>query len=180
MPSKNYTRRNCFQTLCLPKIIQGRTVSKHRAFQKLYKEELFSKLCAFQKLYREENSSLCLPKIIQFFVPSKNYTRRNCFQTLCLPKIIQGKTVSKLCAFQKLYKEELFPNFVPSKNYTRRNCFQTFVVIKFLSFLLYCHLLFDVISSDTLTDIKIWMFRLTLTIYKRIMQIGGVFFQELS
>ena len=50
----------------------------------------------------------------------------------------------------------IFPNLVPSKNYTRKNCFQILVVIKFLSLLLYCHLLFDVIFfMHTLTDIKI-------------------------
>ena len=65
------------------------------------------------------------------------------------------------------------------KNYTGKNCFQILVVIKFLSFLFYCHLLFDVILSHTRARAhwyKIWMFKLTLTIYKRIMQIGWVFF----
>ena len=71
----------------------------------------------------------------------------------------------------------MFSNLVPFKNYTCKNCFQILVVIKFLSFLLYCHLLFDVLfNTHTLTYIKIWKFRLTWTIYKRIMQIGWVFF----
>ena len=67
----------------------------------------------------------------------------------------------------------MFPNLVLSKNYPRENYFQILVVIKFISFLLYCHLLFDVIFyTNTFTDTKIWMFRLTWTIHKRIMHIG--------
>ena len=46
----------------------------------------------------------------------------------------------------------MFPNLVPSKNCTVKNCFQILEVIKLLSFLLYCHLLFDVMDVYTNFD----------------------------
>ena len=46
----------------------------------------------------------------------------------------------------------MFPNLITSKNYTEKNYFQILVVIKLLSFLLYCHLLFDVMDVYTNFD----------------------------